>query len=553
MRRRSRSSASPAAVFARIRFSRRCATSASACSRSSGGVWPTSTRALFCRTSSCASSSERCCTVTLASVALSVQYACFTAAVVWTTDSRTRSSELSRLRLATMVCWRAEIHLAVLQQRLRERELEAGLQRGIEARQRIVATSGARCPTRRSSVPEPHGSALPHAGRREQIVRVDAALAEQEVRRRRRHCSTCRGSSRTPARRRFRSRDTRAASTCVPSRTLARSGLCSTARRTASSTVSCSVDRSASADCGCEPDAGRCQQQRPQAQRIQRAFHIPVSVTGVTDRRKRRLQVRRAMRARQEHVDRRHDEQREERSDDHAGDEHDADAVARAGARAGRKHEREMSDHGRRRRHQDRAQPRARGFDDRGELVSAGLLQVIGELHDEDAVLRHEPDQRDEPDLAVDVQARESEEREQQRPRDRERHRPREDDERIAEALELRREHEIDQDRRQQERAEEPAAFRPQLPRLSRVVDREPLWQGGARFVFEEAQRLIERNRRRDHTLYADRVELLEFLQLARLCGGLEGGEGRERHELIARAGDVDVGRAARATAAPRA
>ena len=182
------------------------------------------------------------------------------------------------------------------------------------------------------------------------------------------------------------------------------------------------------------------------------------------------------------------------------------------------------------------------GFDDRGELVSARFLQVIGELDDQDAVLRHEPDQRDEPDLAVDVQAREPEEREQQRAGDGQRHRPRENDERIAEALELRREHQIDQDGRQQERAEEPAALRPQLARLSRVVDREPLRQGGARFIFEEAQRLIERNGRRDHTLYADRVELLEFLQLARLCGGLQRGEGRERHELVARAGDVDAG-----------
>ena len=61
-------------------------------------------------------------------------------------------------------------------------------------------------------------------------------------------------------------------------------------------------------------------------------------------------------------------------------------------------------------------------------------------------------DQRDEPDLAVDVERGEAEEREQQRARERERHRAGQDDERIAEALELRREHQVDQDRREQER-----------------------------------------------------------------------------------------------------
>ena len=91
-------------------------------------------------------------------------------------------------------------------------------------------------------------------------------------------------------------------------------------------------------------------------------------------------------------------------------------------------------------------------LDHRLELVLPRLLQVIGELHDEDAVLRDQADQRDQSDLAVDVERRQSEEREQQRARDRQRHRAREDDERIAEALELRREHQVDQDRRQQER-----------------------------------------------------------------------------------------------------
>ena len=75
------------------------------------------------------------------------------------------------------------------------------------------------------------------------------------------------------------------------------------------------------------------------------------------------------MRAGEEHVDRGHDEQREDRADDHAADEHDADAVARAGAGSGREHQRKVADHGRRGRHQDRPQPRGRRLDHRSELV----------------------------------------------------------------------------------------------------------------------------------------------------------------------------------------
>ena len=97
------------------------------------------------------------------------------------------------------------------------------------------------------------------------------------------------------------------------------------------------------------------------------------------------------------------------------------------------------------------------------------------------------PDQRDQADLAVDVQRRQAEEREQQRARHGERHRSGEDDERIAEALELRGEHQVDQNRRQQERSEELAALGAQLPRLPRVVDREALRQDRARLLLEKA------------------------------------------------------------------
>src|SRR5262249_39263983 len=75
----------------------------------------------------------------------------------------------------------------------------------------------------------------------------------------------------------------------------------------------------------------------------------------------------------------------------------------------------------------------------RVELGRARLLAMVRELDDQNAVLRHQAHQRDETDLAVDVERSQAEEREEQRSRQSERHGAREDDEGIAEALELRR------------------------------------------------------------------------------------------------------------------
>jgi len=55
---------------------------------------------------------------------------------------------------------------------------------------------------------------------------------------------------------------------------------------------------------------------------------------------------------------------------------------------------------GRRRRHQDRPEPRLGGLDDRLDLVASLLLQLVGELDDQDSVLRDQSDERDESDLA---------------------------------------------------------------------------------------------------------------------------------------------------------
>ena len=59
----------------------------------------------------------------------------------------------------------------------------------------------------------------------------------------------------------------------------------------------------------------------------------------------------------------------------------------RPGSRAFGQNQRKMSDHSRRGRHQDRAQPRAGRFNDGGQLVLARLLQMVGEFDDQNSVL----------------------------------------------------------------------------------------------------------------------------------------------------------------------
>ena len=77
-------------------------------------------------------------------------------------------------------------------------------------------------------------------------------------------------------------------------------------------------------------------------------------------------------------------------------------------------------------------------------------LQLVGEGDHQDAVLADQSDQGDEPDLGVDVHRREAEEQRHHRAADRHRHAD-QDHQRIAQALELRRQHQEDDDQGEDE------------------------------------------------------------------------------------------------------
>src|SRR5207253_2398897 len=80
-----------------------------------------------------------------------------------------------------------------------------------------------------------------------------------------------------------------------------------------------------------------------------------------------------------------------------------------------------------------------------------------------------------------------------------------------------------------------------QLARLTGVIDRESARQDLRRLGFEILQRVVERYTRWNRPLNADRVELLEALQIAWLRRCLERGECRQRNELAVRTGDVHL------------
>ena len=137
---------------------------------------------------------------------------------------------------------------------------------------------------------------------------------------------------------------------------------------------------------------------------------------------------------------------------------------------------------------------------DGGDFVETPLLQFVREFDDEDGVFRNQADERDEPDLRVNVhrrrpavgeeghvRARHFQEGENERAEHGQRDGAEEDDERIAEAVELRREDEKDEDEGEAEGGQEFVAFDAELARFAGVIDRVTFRQNLAPLRLPEA------------------------------------------------------------------
>ena len=121
----------------------------------------------------------------------------------------------------------------------------------------------------------------------------------------------------------------------------------------------------------------------------------------------------------------------------------------------------------------------------------AGCAPLVRELDDQDAVLRHEADEHDQADLREDVQRlAEVPEREQCAGK-RQRH-GEQDHERVAEALELRGEHQVDQHEREHEHPAERRRALDEIARGARERGREALVERLARDRLERGDALAQ-------------------------------------------------------------
>src|SRR5258707_789980 len=80
------------------------------------------------------------------------------------------------------------------------------------------------------------------------------------------------------------------------------------------------------------------------------------------------------------------------------------------------------------------------------------------------------------------------------RAKHRERHGAEDDDERIAEAVELRGQHEDDQNNREHERGQKFISFLAQKPRVAGVIQLVAAGQNPRAFAFQKFQRLFQRH-----------------------------------------------------------
>src|SRR6267378_723278 len=102
-------------------------------------------------------------------------------------------------------------------------------------------------------------------------------------------------------------------------------------------------------------------------------------------------------------VEGRREDQSERRNTDHAGEDRGAKRLPELDSSAGRPNQWRDTENEGERGHQDWPQPQPRGFHSRGPAVTAPVLELLGELDDQDRILRRETDQHNEADLGEDV------------------------------------------------------------------------------------------------------------------------------------------------------
>src|SRR5205807_5357398 len=251
-----------------------------------------------------------------------------------------------------------------------------------------------------------------------------------------------------------------------------------------------------------------------------------------------------------EHVERWNNKKRKDRSDSHSTNKHKTDRISCRSAGPGHQREWKVTSDRCNARHHDRTQTNTRRLCDRRQFCQTLPLQLVRKLDDQDSVFRNEPNERDEPNLRVDVERSGPlirkefaewyfQKHEETRAEHGERDRSQQNNERVAEAVELRGQDEKDQHKRKQKHAQKLAAFGAQLARLARVIEHITFRKNVARFVLQKFESSIERNC--GHAVDRDCVELLHPIERTRDRFVLNRSDCAQRDELIVRPAHVNI------------
>ena len=242
---------------------------------------------------------------------------------------------------------------------------------------------------------------------------------------------------------------------------------------------------------------------------------------------------------REQAIERRHHEQRQQRGERHAEDDHDTDGGTAGRARtAGHDQRHRAHDRGDRG-HQDRAQAHHAGFDDGLADLPALVAQLIGEFDDQDAVLRRQPHQHHDADLTEQIERTARHPQPQQRAQHAQRHRQH-DHQRVDEALELRGQHQIHHQQRQREGQQHRAAGLLEFARFALPVDLRGIGQFFAHHLVRPLDGIAEAIARRQTRGNGDRAQAIETVEAAGFGQLGDGDEVGQRDQLAVVAAHLD-------------
>ena len=215
-----------------------------------------------------------------------------------------------------------------------------------------------------------------------------------------------------------------------------------------------------------------------------------------------------------------------------------------------RERQRNRAENHRTRRHQDWPQAQRCRFHHRLEFLHAPAAQLIGEFHDKNAVLGNQAYQHHQADLAIDVQRAAVahhgiDPHHQQRAGQRQRHREH-DHQRTDEALELSRQHQIDEDQGQQEGEEQLSAGFTELAGLPIQIR-----DGSGRQLrldcrIDRIERLAQSGAGRDIAVDHRSAQFVEVVELLRRDGLVEPHQIGKLNQLIVPAAYVYRGQIGR-------